>query len=107
MIYNPPKRSEWGDVLSVAGTTTSSIGGVVASSGVGVVPGAVMAGAGAIMSGIGGLINAKENKEQQDYQRIYEGSQRNESVLQSMISNNRESQRYRDNLSNLTGFKSF
>lgn len=104
-IYNPPQRNSWGDVLTVAGTTTASVGGLVAATGAGAVPGAIIGSVGAIASGIGSLINAGQEKEQQDYLKTYNASVTGERNMGASINNNRDIQRSRDRILSLSGIQ--
>lgn len=86
-IYNPPKSNNWGNVLQVAGATTSAIGGVVGATGVGLAGGAAIAGVGAIMSGVGAAVNKNDQIKQQEYETNYQARVQSDNALQSSISN--------------------
>ena len=86
-IYNPPKENNWGSVLSTAGVALAGTGGVMAMSGVGIVPGIIAAGVGGIAAGVGGIMNAGNQRRQQDYERTYQARLGGDSNLQSSINN--------------------
>lgn len=91
-IYNPPKQSSAGGILSATGDALISTGGVIgvagaAAGGTGLVAGAIVAGAGAIAKGIGGLVSAGNQRKQDEYEAHYQNMLQGESNLRQFKQN--------------------
>lgn len=91
-IYNPPKQSSTGGILSATGDALISAGGIIgvtgaAAGGTGLVAGAVVSGVGAITKGIGSLVSSGEQRKQDEYEARYQSLLQGESNLRQFKQN--------------------
>lgn len=76
-IYEPPKRSAAGGIISSSGDALMSTGGAMAlagaaGAGIGAIPGLVVAGAGAIGKVVGTIMSGNQEKKQEAYEAAYQ-----------------------------------
>ena len=87
-IYQPPKQSATGGIMSGVGSGMMAVGGTMAVTGVGTVPGLVVAGAGALLNVAGTIVDGSGKKKAADYEANYANQVQGEQNLQTSYMNN-------------------
>lgn len=92
-IYQPPKQSAAGGVMSGVGSGMMAVGGTmamagVAAGGVGAIPGLAVAGVGALLNVAGTIVDGSGKKKAADYEANYANQVQGEQNLQTSYMNN-------------------
>ena len=87
-IYQPPKQSATGGIMSGVGSGMMAVGGTMAVTGVGAVPGLVVAGVGALLNVAGTIVDGSGKKKAAEYEANYANQVQGEQNLQTSYINN-------------------
>ena len=87
-IYQPPKQSAAGGVMSGVGSGMMAVGGTLAATGVGAIPGLAVAGVGALLNVAGTIVDGSGKKKAADYEANYANQVQGEQNLQTSYINN-------------------
>ena len=87
-IYQPPKQTATGGIMSGVGSGMMGVGGALTATGAGAVVGIPLMAAGAIASVAGTIISGNQEKKAADYEYDYANKVQGEQNLQTAYMNN-------------------
>ena len=88
MLYQPPKQSNAGTIISGAGDLMMSAGGIATATGAGAPIGLALAGVGAIAKVTGSIIDGTNQNKMKDYNELYAKVQQGEQNAATNAFNN-------------------
>lgn len=92
-IYQPPKQSSTGGVMSGIGSGMASAGGIMATTGIGAPIGLAVAGIGSLLNVTGNIVDGNNKKKLEEYEVNYANEVQGEKNINTSYQNNLQQSR--------------